>query len=404
MQTRRSLLLGAGALAALPPRALAQAPPPCLAPRPSPALLPTPDFAALAAGARFVAHLRPHRAGGVRLESEAAMTPRGLQFTVHNYGHGGAGITLSFGCASVAADLVASILVQMRAARVAPSVAVIGSGVIGLTSARELRRRFKALPISLYDRTLDVTQCVSHVAGGQFEPSQVWHEYTTPGGKAVLADYLRRSHARLVEIDLSGTAAAYGIARRKNYTLDDPNEGFDTFTPCDVVPKFTRAPLPFQRLNVVGRVYDTWLVDPTILLPKLIADLAPSRIARVRKRFDTMADVRALRQNIVVNCTGLGARELCGDAAMQAHRGLLAVLKNPAKLDYFFSGGCGLPHDFIAYMFARQNDIVIGGTVAGDGTTAITAHDRAVGKVLIANAARIFDGKGSECVDPREVV
>jgi D-amino-acid oxidase len=49
---------------------------------------------------------RPVRAGGVRLEREAR--PDG-GVTIHDYGHGGAGWTLAWGCALDVRDLVASL-------------------------------------------------------------------------------------------------------------------------------------------------------------------------------------------------------------------------------------------------------------------------------------------------------
>ncbi|MFI1467315.1 FAD-dependent oxidoreductase [Streptomyces wuyuanensis] len=57
------------------------------------------------AGARVLAHrvgLRPARSGGVRLA--AVPGPHGTRL-VHNYGHGGAGVTVAWGCARAAADL-----------------------------------------------------------------------------------------------------------------------------------------------------------------------------------------------------------------------------------------------------------------------------------------------------------
>jgi D-amino-acid oxidase len=60
-------------------------------------------------GARVLGHrvgLRPFRPQ-VRLEAEP---PGNGPLVVHNYGHGGAGITLSWGCAAEAAALAAQAL------------------------------------------------------------------------------------------------------------------------------------------------------------------------------------------------------------------------------------------------------------------------------------------------------
>ncbi|GAA2773426.1 FAD-dependent oxidoreductase [Streptomyces showdoensis] len=58
------------------------------------------------ARARVLGHrvgLRPARAGGVRIEAEPLP---GGGLLVHNYGHGGAGVTVAWGCAERAAELV----------------------------------------------------------------------------------------------------------------------------------------------------------------------------------------------------------------------------------------------------------------------------------------------------------
>lgn len=58
------------------------------------------------AGARVIGHrvgLRPARDAGVRIEADELP---GGGLLVHNYGHGGAGVTVARGCARAAAQLV----------------------------------------------------------------------------------------------------------------------------------------------------------------------------------------------------------------------------------------------------------------------------------------------------------
>lgn len=62
------------------------------------------------AGAPVVGHrvgLRPQRSRGVRLEADPH-PPGRIRQLIHNYGHGGAGVTLAWGCADAATALVDS--------------------------------------------------------------------------------------------------------------------------------------------------------------------------------------------------------------------------------------------------------------------------------------------------------
>jgi hypothetical protein len=70
--------------------------------------LPNPDFSLLRPINPYVVGIRPHREGGVclKLEDEPIPSRYGPKFLIHNYGHGGAGISLSFGCASVDVDYI----------------------------------------------------------------------------------------------------------------------------------------------------------------------------------------------------------------------------------------------------------------------------------------------------------
>jgi hypothetical protein len=276
--------------------------------------------------------------------------------------------------------------------------------VIGLTVASELRRKWPGLPITIYSATLDVTKTTSYVAGGQIEPSLIYPEYAHKPD--VLKDYVARSIKRIREIENSGQRLAYGIAQRMNYTLDDPAPAFDTYMTevyqegaKKLIPVYNRGKLPFAKFNTVGREYATWLMNPKVLLPRLRDDLRRN-VAFRQKTFQNLDEVKALRENIIINCTGYGSKKLFEDRDIHGRRGNLALLRNPGQFWYFFSGGCGDNGDVVSYMFARQTDIVVGGTVVPvdhDDAGHVSEQDKAIGRRLIDNIEKVFDGHADDC-------
>src|SRR5207248_3421750 len=241
-------------------------------------------------------------------------------------------------------------------------------------------------------KELDVRKTTSFIAAGQFEPSGICEEYETEDEQKILADYLRRSRNRIVEIQNSSRRNLYGIALRRDYTLDHRNPAYDDCTPLDVVPQYRSGTLPFRRLNAIGREYRTWLINPTILLPQLVAELKRSAVRFRKRQFASQDDFASLRENIIVNCTGYGAKALMNDEDVVAKRGHLVVLRRTLpKQFYFFSGGCG--NRRIMYAFCRQSDIGGGGTVeTGHDTHGIIESDRASVDPILANARAMFDG------------
>src|SRR5258707_14108102 len=88
---------------------------------------------------REVVGLRPYRPEGFRVEAERV----GEKLLVHNYGHGGAGVTLSWGTASLAVDVLSepgAITTgsrrRSRSRNSSRRFAVLGCGVNGLSTAR----------------------------------------------------------------------------------------------------------------------------------------------------------------------------------------------------------------------------------------------------------------------------
>src|ERR1700761_2588447 len=110
---------------------------------------------------RSIVGLRPFRPSGfvVRAEKLDAKT------VVHNYGHGGAGITLSWGTAQLA--------VEEGAKTGATECAVIGCGVVGLSTARLLQMR--GANVTIYAKAMP-PDTTSNVAGGLWEPVSLFDD------------------------------------------------------------------------------------------------------------------------------------------------------------------------------------------------------------------------------------
>jgi D-amino-acid oxidase len=299
--------------------------------------LPTPDFS-YPDPIPCVAGLRPYRDGAYRLEAET----RSGKFIVHNYGHGGAGITLSWGCAGRVRDIVRDHL----ASTADRTVAVLGSGVMGLTAATLLVEL--SLTVTIYAREFwaDTT---SRKAGGQWAASIV--EF---GNKAAeFKQILETSYTTFKASIPNG----FGVSERPNYskTRSHNLEIVIQLSPNLIPPAQALARMPFENHTYPGFVYQTLLIEPPIFLPRLDADLRQKGVQFVPRTFADANDIVSnLPQSMIVNCTGLGSRTLWNDSAVRPIKGQLAILQPQPALQYLYGQD--------GYMFPRSDAVVIGGS------------------------------------------
>jgi D-amino-acid oxidase len=106
---------------------------------------------------RTVVGLRPFRPSGFRVAKEMV----GETAVIHNYGHGGGGITLSWGTSKLAVDLGLP-------GHVGP-VAVLGCGAVGLATARLAQEA--GFDVTIYTKAMP-PETTSNIAGGQWFPGE----------------------------------------------------------------------------------------------------------------------------------------------------------------------------------------------------------------------------------------
>ncbi|HEY0414675.1 MAG TPA: FAD-dependent oxidoreductase [Allosphingosinicella sp.] len=311
---------------------------------------------------RTAVGLRPYRASGFVVRAEALGDKR----VVHNYGHGGAGITLSWGTSRLAADLGLQ-------GHQGP-VAVIGAGVVGLSTARLVQEA--GFAVTLYAAALPPAT-TSNVAGGQWHPFGHFRRASvTPEWREqyrAAADYSWRRFQIMV-------GEEYGIRWLPTYSEGEPEAPLlPTFPPASRALLSAEHPFPVDRLYR----FDTLYVETGRYLRQLMRDveLAGGRFA-VRS-FAAPAELADLPERLVFNCTGLGAKALFGDTELQPARGQLAILLPQPEIGYAYTLDAG-------YMFPRPDGIVLGGTFELDNWS--LEPDPATTERIIASHKALFAG------------
>lgn len=358
----------------------------------------------------FKAGVRPTRpTAGIRIERQVIGSGAARKIIIHHYGHGGAGITLSWGTAKRAVGLVETAVREVMAAGEVPRIVILGSGIIGLTTARELvdrwPRDWPALRLTVRAKAFKDT--TSFVAAGQFEPSVVFRDYYRLGRTDELKGILRDSHNKLLDFGRD-KRQRYGVRRRRNFAVMRTIDAFDhRYMPPEVVSAPRRwTNLPINGLsNLSGYEYETWLVNPTVLMPALREELTREGVVfRIGdSRVVTRAELPALDSNIIVNCTGIGSKLLFDDVALEGRRGHVIKLNNPRNLRYFLSAGCNegmadMPNYRSAYVFARQDDVIVGGSWTSDFDPANPVRvDPVQCREILARVRGIMAGR-TDCV------
>jgi len=291
---------------------------------------------------RVVVGHRPFRPSGFRVERE--------QFddktVVHNYGHGGGGLSLGWG---------SSALAVREAGDLSPGkAAVMGSGIMGLCTARLLQDA--GWSVTIYTRDV-YRHTTSNVAAGEWGPFSTHDKNRVDAAFLARLDWaVRVSHHAYTSL----TGPRYGIRWLEGYVLTDTPRRDSRRSSFDDLFTY-RAHLepgehPFG--NRYARRAVTMQIDPGTLLRQLTDDVYNAGGKLVIRNFETLDDVLALPEPVVFNCTGLGASALFDDEGLMPVKGQLVFLPPDPAVDYLtLGGGRGL-----MYMFPRSDVLLLGGT------------------------------------------
>lgn len=245
-----------------------------------------------------------------------------------------------------------------------PDAVVVGAGVVGLTTALRLLEAGRSVSVLTADPPEATTSAVA---------AAIWYPYRAEPRASVLAWGTRsaRVFADLAEDPATGVRIGTCLellrAARPDPWWRGAVERFDRVGPADVPAGYAAG----WRLRLP-------IVAMPVYLPWLAGRVAAAGGRIERRRVDALEALTA-EADLVVNCTGLGARALAGDRTVTAVRGQVVIVRNPGLTEALLA-----QEDPAAptYVVPRGRDCVLGGT-AQEGVED-TAPDPCVAADILA--------------------
>ena len=241
------------------------------------------------------------------------------------------------------------------------TVAVVGAGVVGLTTAVALRSLGVEAGVVARDLPEQTTSAVA---------AALWYPYRALPAERVTAwsAATYAELARLVDVPGAGVRMLEGT------------EALDPGAP----DPWWRDAVPDLRRSADGLRFAAPVVDMSVHLPWL-ADRLRAAGGRIEQR--ALRSLDAVGADAVVNCAGLGARELAGDGSITPVRGQIVRVAAPEVSEWLVDQRDPAR---LVYVVPRERDVVLGGT-AQEGDEDLEP-DPATTEAIRARCAERFPG------------
>lgn len=290
--------------------------------------------------------IRPLRAAGPNLGTEMVRD----RLVIHNYGHGGSGWSLSWGSAEIAVGKALSVLPK--------KIAVVGCGIVGLTSAIVAQRA--GLDVTIYAREL-LPRTRSFRASGSFTPGsrialsgpagpqfpEVWEQMARfswkmfrtflglPGDPVAFGDSYSVSESPIErrtwphDPAVAGSYETTGLPRQ-NAEFAHLDTRIRDIVPqaVSLLPEENPFATPFAQRS--SHMFFNFPAYGRLLLDEFF-----SRGGRyVMRDFHSPRDVGELPERVIIHATGYAARDLWQDRTVIPVRGQTGWLVPQPGVNY----------------------------------------------------------------------
>ena len=254
-------------------------------------------------------------------------------------------------------------------------MAVVGAGVIGLSTAYHLSAKYGASVTVIAERFSPDT--TSDRAGGLIQPVIV----DCKAQKALESDvrqqqWTRDTFEHLHSLYHSTVAAEIEMSMVSGYDFQSTTTELPWWK--DMVYGFRRIPIDSHEIrkvvpppkfheNMCAWGFSAYMLDGSRYLPWLLGKITERGGVVEQRKLSSLDELNGGDWDVVVNCTGLGAADLVNDHGnLYPVQGQLVVVRAPwikqfVNFDSFWGDGK------LMYILPRSSEVVLGGTaVRGD--------------------------------------
>ncbi|CAK9289930.1 unnamed protein product [Gordionus sp. m RMFG-2023] len=244
-------------------------------------------------------------------------------------------------------------------------IAIIGAGVIGLSTATVLQSHFKDADITIIADKLN-KNTLSDGSAGLFRPSHnVKEEYEK--------EIYRNSFAHFLRIFQSEEAGEYGVQMVSGYIIAEKLEFVADLWYKDLVLDFHFLDSEeLKKLNLnkkYGCFFTSTVTECRKYLPKLLKKFLNNNGHVILAKINGLHEINKLpynteksEYNFVINCAGLNAGQIINDkSSMIPIKGQVIRINAPWIKNFWFLSE-SLENDFKTYIIPTTQTVVLGAT------------------------------------------
>jgi len=290
--------------------------------------------------------IRPYRKSGVRLEAEWLQD----KLIIHNYGYGGAGLTLSFGGAKEVLNILDNNNVSSG------SIAVLGAGVVGLATAYDLLEKGYDVHIYAEDWVPNLT---SNVAAG------IWTPLSFP---SAISEEKKKFHHQLLKFSESRFLKSTGdspefvgvkLIYYYSFKTKNSHETIKTKQKEEVIVHFDNGVIKNGK-----RAYEIG-IDGQLFIDDLYSKVKNKGAILHQHHFENLDDLLKLKEPIIINCMSIGSLKLFNDQDFLPVRGQIIYFKQQDSIDYLLAQNIDKIQDgtniFFFFIYPWSDRMILGG-------------------------------------------